>query len=98
MVSISAIIRAKAGKEAIVRDALAAVAAHVAVNEPDTVGYFVSQSMADPCVFTTYERFADQAAMELHNNSPAVAKFIADTEGALDGDVVLHASHELSAK
>jgi len=43
------------------RQALLAVADNVRRNEPGSVGFFVSQDPADPCVFTTYERFVDQA-------------------------------------
>jgi Antibiotic biosynthesis monooxygenase len=67
MLTITAIIRAKKGHEATMRRALLHVADHVRINEPSTVGFFVSQDGADPCVFTTYERFADQAAMDRHN-------------------------------
>src|SRR5207237_2118134 len=35
MITITAVIRAKAGHEATMRDALVAVAAHVAANEPE---------------------------------------------------------------
>jgi Antibiotic biosynthesis monooxygenase len=62
MQTITAIIRAKKGHEATMRRALLAVADHVRINEPTTVGFFIAQDEADPCVFTTYERFADQAA------------------------------------
>ena len=74
MMTITAIIRAKKGHEATMRRALLHVADHVRINEPSTVGFFVSQDASDPCVFTTYERFADQAAMDRHNGSDAVAR------------------------
>src|ERR1700745_678598 len=72
MLTITAIIRAKKGHEATMRRALLHVADHVRINEPSTVGFFIAQDVADPCVFTTYERFADQAAMDRHNGSDAV--------------------------
>ncbi|CAN5921701.1 hypothetical protein BH11PSE3_BH11PSE3_03280 [soil metagenome] len=49
----------------------------MAANEPDTVGFFISQDAGDSCVFTTYERFVDQGAMDRHNGSATVAKFFA---------------------
>ncbi|MFZ5780372.1 MAG: putative quinol monooxygenase [Pseudomonadota bacterium] len=100
MLTITAIIRARKGDAEAMRDALLEVAAHVQANEPDTVGFFVSQDVADPCVFTTYERFSDQAAMDRHNGSAAVAKFFATAKPLLDGDgaVTLVTSRELSAK
>jgi quinol monooxygenase YgiN len=80
------------------REALLEVAEHARANEPDTIGFFVSQDVADPCVFTTYERFASQAAMDLHNNSAVVAHFFGIAKPLLDGDVVLVTCSELAAK
>ena len=97
MITITAIIKARSGSEATMRDALLAVAAHVAANEPETIGFFISQSEDDPCVFTTYERFADKAAMDRHNGSAAVATFFGIAEPILNGDVMLVTSTEVSA-
>lgn len=98
MKTITAIIRVKAGEEQTMRDALLEVAAHVAANEPETLGFHVSVDDADPCVFTTYERFADQAAMDRHNGSDAVARFFGIAKPILDGEVTLIAAQEISAE
>ncbi|KQT47388.1 antibiotic biosynthesis monooxygenase [Aureimonas sp. Leaf454] len=98
MKTISAIIRVKAGAEAVMRRALLDVAAHVAANEPETIDFFVSQDGASPRVFTTYERFANAAAMDRHNSSAAVAVFFSIAEPLLDGEVILVAADEISAK
>ncbi|CCE03397.1 antibiotic biosynthesis monooxygenase [Bradyrhizobium sp. STM 3809] len=97
MITITAVIRAKAGHEAMMRDALVAVAAHVAANEPETIGFFISQSETEPGLFTTYERFADKAAMDRHNGSAAVATFFGIAKPILDGEVILVTSQEVSA-
>ncbi len=86
MITITAVIRAKSGHEVVMRDALVTVAAHVAANEPETIGFFISQSEEDPCVFTTCERFADKAAMDRHNGSAVVAAFFGIAKPILDGD------------
>ena len=52
----------------------------------------------DPRVFTTYERFADQPAMDRHNASDAVARFFEIAKPILDGDVTLITAEEISAK
>src|SRR6266851_3569583 len=75
MLTITAVIRARKGEERALRDALLEVADNVRANEPETIGFFISQDLEDPCVFTTYERFADRAAMDRHNNSAVVARF-----------------------
>ena len=98
MLTITAIIRARQGHENTVRDALLAVAEHVRANEPDTNDFFVSRDINDACVFTTYERFTDQAAMDRHNNSDVVARFFGIAKPILDGSVTLVACSELSAK
>ena len=74
MLTITAIIRAKKGHDHVMRAALLEVAGNVQANEPDTIGFFISQDVGDPCLFTTYERFTDQTAMDRHNGSGVVAK------------------------
>ena len=98
MLTITAVIRAKRGHEDTMRRALLEVAENVRSNEPSTIGFFVSQDEEDPSVFTTYERFLDQAAMDTHNNSQVVARFFGIAKPILDGDVVLVTGTEISAK
>ncbi len=98
MLTITAIIRAKKGHEGTMRQGLLDVAANVEKNEPNTIGFFISQDAHDPCVFATYERFSDQAAMDNHNNSNTVARFFAIAEPILDGPVTLLTAEEISFK
>ncbi|WP_180898276.1 putative quinol monooxygenase [Martelella soudanensis] len=98
MITITAIIRVKSDALATMRDALLVVADHVRDNEPETVGFFVSQSMEDPSVFTTYERFANKAAMDRHNGCDVVADFFAVAEPILDGPVTLITADEVAFK
>jgi quinol monooxygenase YgiN len=98
MLTITAIIRAKKGSEATMRQALIEVAENVLANEPDTVGFFISQDASNPCVFTTYERFIDKAAMDRHNGSKIVVRFFGVAKPILDGDVTLITATEVFAK
>ena len=98
MLTITAVIRVKKGHEDTMRRALLEVAENVRSNEPNTIGFFVSQEQENPTVFTTYERFRDQAAMDAHNNSAVVARFFGIAKPILDGDVILVTSTEISAK
>ena len=98
MITISAVIRVKPGSEGTMKKALLDVAAHVAANEPETIDFFLSQSVDDPTLFTTYERFANPAAKDRHNGSEAVARFFAIAKPILDGDVVLVTAEEYSEK
>ena len=98
MVTITAIIRARPGEHCTVRNALLSVVEAVRETESQTVGYFVTQSADDPCVFTTFERFVDRAAMEQNNASEAVARFVRDAGSHLDSAIVIHAGEELASK
>lgn len=98
MKTITAIIRCKPGTEETMKQGLLDVAANVAANEPDTVGFFICQDPRDLCVFTTYERFTDQAAMDTHNGSATVAAFFDIAKPILDGEVTLLTCDEISAK
>jgi quinol monooxygenase YgiN len=92
------VIRAKVGQEQVVERALRAVVAAVRAGEPGTLAYVLSQDRDDPTLFTTFERFVDEAAMTRHNGSPAVADFVAATKDSLAGPVVLHSCRELDVK
>ncbi len=98
MLTITAIIRARPQAQDLVRNALLSVVEAVRETEPQTVGYYVAQSADDPCVFTTFERFVDAAAMERHYASAAVARFVRDTGSYLDGDVVVHVCKEIASR
>ncbi len=98
MKTITVIIRARPGTEQTMREALLKVAAHVRANEPHTIGFHISQDASDPCVFTTYERFADEAAMDRHNGSAAVAAFFETANPIIDGEIVFHTCNEISTK
>jgi quinol monooxygenase YgiN len=98
MLTITAVIRARTGHEDTMRRALLEVAENVRLNEPNTISFFVSQDQANAAVFTTHERFRDQAAMDAHNNSEVVARFFGIAKPILDGDVVLVTGKEISAK
>lgn len=97
MVTITAVIRVRLDDGEAMAAALLDVAAFVEANEPGTLAFHVSRSTDDPCVFTTFERFTDRAAMEAHNGSPAVARFFEIAPPMLDGPVILHACAEIAA-
>jgi quinol monooxygenase YgiN len=95
MHTLTAIIRAQKGAEAQVRAELLKVGTYARTHEPDTIGFYVAQDPDDPCVFTTYERFTDKAAMERHNNGAGSQGFFATAGGLLDGDVTVVMAQEV---
>ncbi|MFS2223743.1 putative quinol monooxygenase [Pantoea sp. B65] len=98
MLTITAVIKVKDGYTEVMSNALKEVTLHVEEHEPATIGFFVSQDLANPCVFTTYERFVDQDAMDTHNNSPVVARFFDIAKPILDGEVLLVKAREVTIK
>lgn len=96
MITITAVIRARAGREAAPRDALLDVARHADREEPGTLGSLVLQGIEDRAVFTTHERFAAEAARDAHNGSDAVAWFFARAGELIEGDAILHICSELT--
>ena len=98
MITITAIIRAKPGKEDALRAALLDVARYVDANEPETADFYLSQSSEDETIFTTYERFTDAAAKDRHNNSPATLGFFEVAKDLIEPDVILHTCEEFSSK
>lgn len=98
MMTLTAIIRARPGHADTVKSALLDVIESVRRDEPDTINYYVNQSPDDPNLFITFERFRDQAAMDRHNKSSAVANFVEVAGGILADKVVIHTCNELAAK
>jgi quinol monooxygenase YgiN len=98
VLTITAVIRANKGHEGAMRQALEDVAENVRVNEPGTIGFYISQDLKNPSIFTTYERVVDQAAMDAHNNSAASQGFFKIAKPILDGEVVLVIGSEISQK
>tara|TARA_B100000902_G_C27193597_1_gene855235 strand:+ start:638 stop:931 length:294 start_codon:yes stop_codon:yes gene_type:complete len=95
MHTVTAIIRAQKGSEALVYAELLKVGAYAREYEPTTIGYFVAQDLEEPCVFTTYERYSDKAAMEMHNNGAGAQEFFVATSNHLDGEVIIVTAKEI---
>lgn len=95
MRTLTAIIRAKAGHAEAVRAALIRCGESVRAEEPRTLGFSVHQDPADPCVLVTWERFADEAALEAHNAGPASRGFFAAAGDLLDGPVTVVIADEI---
>ena len=94
MYTVTTIIRAHKGSEALVYAELLKVGAYAQEYEQATIGYYVAQDLEEPCVFTTYERYTDKAAMEMHNNGAGTQEFFVATSNHLDGEVIIVAAKE----
>ncbi len=89
MISLTAVIRCKAGAVETVLAALVAVGEHVRASEPGTLGYTVIRSSDDPGLLLTQELFVDRASMDAHNAGEGSKAFFAAADGLLD-DVAMH--------
>lgn len=98
MYSLSAILKAKPGQEHILQRALHDIVAFVETNEPGTIEYYVAQDTSDPTIYTTYERYISQAAMDAHNNSAECAEFYRVVNPVLAEKVILIKAREQVAK
>jgi quinol monooxygenase YgiN len=97
MITITAIIRVRPDAADAIQSALQEHAEYVRAHEPRTLGFYVCRDLDEPYVLTTYERFVDRAAVELHNASESTARFFAKVKAVLDGPVILHSCEEVAA-
>lgn len=89
MITLTAVIRCKAGSEAMMKEALLKVARHARDEESGTIGYFVTQAN-EAGTFVTHERYTDQAALDAHNDGPAATAFFAGTKGHIEkADIIV---------
>lgn len=76
-------LTAVSGKRDEVAEALAAMLPAVE-GEAGTILYILNEDLANPDVLWMYEYYADQAALDEHSSSPAMAELI----GAFSSDVL----------
>ena len=65
---------------------------HISANEPGTEHYVLHRSTASPNVFYITEIYSDQAALDAHSTSDAMAKF-----GASLGDFIENVDLDFTA-
>ena len=66
-------MRAHPGRRAALLELLRELVDAAAVNEPGTLVYVMHEAADDPDTVVSYELFADEAALDAHKASPAVA-------------------------
>lgn len=98
MFTLTAMLRAGLGHEGAVKAALLRVGEYVRLHEPETVGFHVTQSADDPCLFVTHERFSDRAAMDRHNQGAGSQEFFAQAGHLLDGPVTVVTGPEVFSR
>jgi quinol monooxygenase YgiN len=66
-------MRAQPGRRAELLEALRELVDAAAADEPGTLVYVMHEAADDPDVVVSYELFADEAALDVHRDSAAVA-------------------------
>ena len=66
-------MRAHPGRRAALLEVLRELVDAAAVDEPGTLVYVMHEAADDPDTVVSYELFADEAALDAHKASPAVA-------------------------
>jgi quinol monooxygenase YgiN len=87
--NVVAILTAKPGSEAIVREALEALVEPTKA-EAGNRGYELYSSAADPTVFVTMERWASQDDLDAHMMTPHIATALAAASDHLAAAPAIH--------
>ncbi len=100
MLSATTLLRAKPGREKAIREALLDLADLTRGNEPGTLDFIITQDAHDPGLFAVHGCFTDAAALNEHNNSDPMTRFLFFARDMLDGPMnrvsgpALFAKHE----
>jgi quinol monooxygenase YgiN len=97
MIANTSILRAKPGYDRAIREALLDLAESVQ-EEVATLEFRVVQDRNEPTVFTLISRFADQTALDAHNNSDEMNRFLWAAKQMLDGPITLSIGEEIFVK
>ncbi|MEN6350360.1 MAG: putative quinol monooxygenase [Syntrophomonas sp.] len=82
MIVLTAIFKAKAGKEAELEQTLRAMIPQVQ-NEEGTVMYILNRSSSDKGAFLFYEMYKDDKSLELHNATPYFQDLLKNIDGLI---------------
>lgn len=96
-ITVVAKLKAKAGSEKEVEEALKAMIPKVR-QEQGTLSYILHRSTQDPTVFVFYEVYRDQAAFDAHGKTPHMAELFGKLRGLLEGPPALDKLTELERK
>ena len=64
--------------------------------EEACIQYDLHQSTDNPALFIFHEEWASKEALELHNQTAHIAKFIKNSADIIDGNVAIHITEKLA--
>lgn len=85
MICSTTLLRAKPGREKAIREALLDVADLTRGKEPGTLDLIIAQDAHDPGLFSVCTCFRDETALNEHNNSDPMTRFLFFARDMLDG-------------
>ncbi|MGI6492898.1 MAG: antibiotic biosynthesis monooxygenase [Peptococcaceae bacterium] len=95
MVTLTARIKAKPGKEAALVEECVKLAKLVRENEQGCLMYIPHVSQDDPGEVVFFEKYVDEAAFELHGKTPYFTAFAAALDELMSGDLEIQFLREL---
>lgn len=98
MIAQTSILRAKPGYDRAICEALLDLAESVRDEEAGTTEFRIVQDRNEATVFTLIVRAADQAALDAHNNSDRMNRFLWAAKQMLDGPIMLSIGAEIFVK
>jgi quinol monooxygenase YgiN len=96
-IAIVAKLKAKAGSEKQMEDALSSMVAKTR-EEKGCQQYILHRSNQDPTVFVFYEVYQDQPALDAHGKTPHMAEMFGKIGGLLDGRPAIDFLTELARR
>jgi quinol monooxygenase YgiN len=97
MIVVVAILKAQAGKEREMEDALRAMIPKVQPEE-GTLAYVLHRAQNEPGKFLFYEKYKDKAAFDHHGSTPYIKELFSKIGPLLDGKPSIEMYEELAAK
>ena len=95
MIVVVAKIKAKAGEEGKVEQALRDVLPKVR-EEEGTLSYTLSKSQTDPTMLLVLEKYRDMDAFVFHSSTPYLAEMFVEITPLLDGDLSVELFDEIA--
>lgn len=95
MITVTAKLKAKSGKEEEVKKVLDEVIPQVK-QEEGTLQYTLHRSKSDPSLFFFFERYRDEEGLKYHSSTPYFKKMIAAFKELLEGPAEIELFEEIA--
>lgn len=96
MLTVVAVLKAKAGREKEMEEAMMKIVPLVA-QEEGTLAYALHRAKKDPTKFVFYEKYKDKEALNAHSSTPYFLELFGSIGPLLDGNPSIEVFEELSS-